>query len=175
MQCAGRLGDELTQRPVEIDQRPPAVFALEKATAGYRHAKHLFNAQRLCAELDFIRPMGFRLAAFVLDRIDDPIPVKLHDIALPGNPESERAHRQAARDAHARLAFIRSIVGLLMKHLSLGGEFVFRPRLLQMDQAALARTIQPMLERGERQELVIGEHGKNRDLTACVFRVRLHT
>jgi hypothetical protein len=27
-----------------------------------------------------------------------------------------------------------------------------------MDQAALARAIQPMLERGKRQELVFGEH-----------------
>ena len=28
-----------------------------------------------------------------------------------------------------------------------------------MDQAALARAIQPMLERGKREELVFGEHG----------------
>ena len=96
MQCAGRFGDELAEGPIKFDQSPPPVFAIEKATAGNRHAKHFFNAQRLCAELDFIRPMGFRLAAFVFHRIDNPIPVKLHDIALPGNPERERAHRQAA-------------------------------------------------------------------------------
>ena len=84
--------------------------------------------------------------------------MELHDVALPGDPKGERAHGHAAGDAHAGLALVLSIVCFLVQHLPLGGEFVFRPHLLQMDQAALARAIQPMLESGKRQELVFGEH-----------------
>ena len=50
-------------------------------------------------------------------------------------------------------------MGFVVQHLPLSREFVFRPHLLQVDQPALARTKQPVLESGERQELILGEHG----------------
>jgi hypothetical protein len=90
--------------------------------------------------------------------------VNFHDVALAGDPERERAHRHAPRDPHASFALVLTLVRFLVKHLPLGGEFVFRPGLLQMDQRALARAIQPMLERGKWQELVFGKHEKEERL-----------
>jgi hypothetical protein len=84
--------------------------------------------------------------------------MEFHDVALSGNPEGERAHRQTAPDPHASFALIRPFVGLVVKNLSLGSEFIFRPHLFQVDQAALTRAIQPMLERGKREELVVREN-----------------
>jgi hypothetical protein len=49
-------------------------------------------------------------------------------------------------------------MGFLMQILPLGREFVLGPDLLQMDQRALPRTIQPVLERGKREKLVFGVH-----------------
>jgi hypothetical protein len=64
----------------------------------------------------------------------------------------------AAGDPHAGLALIRPLVRLVMQYLPLCREFVLRPHLFQMDQAALARAMQPMLERGKRQEVVFVKH-----------------
>ena len=86
--------------------------------------------------------------------------MELNHIALPGNPEGQRAHGQAAGDPHAGPRFVRSVVGFLMQHPALGGEAVLRPGLLQMNERALPRTVEPMLKGGKRQEFCFGKHGE---------------
>jgi hypothetical protein len=45
-----------------------------------------------------------------------------------------------------------------MHDAALGGETIFRPRLLDVDEGALALAKQQMLKRGKRNEFVFGEH-----------------
>ena len=70
MQRGSRFGDKLPQRLVEIDQRPPPVFPVKQIATGNHCAEHLLQTQRLCAKLNFIRPMGFRFATLVFHRDD---------------------------------------------------------------------------------------------------------
>ena len=158
MQGGAGFRDELSERGIEFHRRPSPVFTVKKVAAGDCYAEHFFEAHRLGAELDLIGVVRFRLAALVFHRHHRAVFMKFHDVALPGNPQLQRAHRHAAGDSHPGLRFVLSLVGLVVQHLALGGKFVFRPDLLQMDEDTLARAIQPMLERGNRQELVFGEH-----------------
>ena len=117
--------------------------------------------------------MRFRLAAFILhgdvtlcrfqicnlrSQITEGA-VELDDVALAGDAVRKRTHGKNAGDPHLCLAFVRTFVGFFVEHLPLRRELVLRPHLLQMDQATLARTKQPMLKRGKREELFFGEHG----------------
>ena len=61
--------------------------------------------------------------------------------------------------AVAPLRFAEMVTPSVGDEMTLRRELVLRPHLLQMDQATLARTKQPMLKRGKREELFFGEHG----------------
>ena len=133
VQGGGGFCDKLAERRIKFYGRPSPVFAVKKAAAGNRHPEHFLQTQCLGAELDFIGAVRLRRAALVFHRHHKAVFMKFHDVALPGNPQLQRAHRQAASDPHASFCFIRSFVRLVMQDLPLGSEFVLRPDLLQMD------------------------------------------
>ena len=52
---------------IEGDIRPAARLAVKERPRRNRYAEHLLQADRLCAELDFVGPVRFGLVAFVFD------------------------------------------------------------------------------------------------------------
>jgi hypothetical protein len=60
---------------------------------------------------------------------------------------------EVAEDAAAGTVLIGAFVGFFVEELAFCGEAVFRPCLLVVDQGALARAIEEMLEGGERDGL----------------------
>nr|UXE45752.1 hypothetical protein Hi04_10k_c5203_00033 [uncultured bacterium] len=83
--------------------------------------------------------------------------MKLDDIALAAQAEFERAHRQPACYANAGPGFIGTFMRPLVKDISLGGEFVVAPDLLDMNERALPLAKQQMLKRGNRQKLLFAK------------------
>ena len=156
---------ELFQLAIELDLRPPVAFAVIERAAGHLDPEHFLQAKRLRAELHLVGSMGFRFAPLVLHRQNPAVGVEFDDVTLAGNSQPQRAHRHPAGDPDARARLVRAVVSPGVHDFSLGGEFVFRPSLLDMDQRALPRAIQPVLERGDGNELVLVVHGgKTQDL-----------
>ena len=108
--------------------------------------EHFLKADCLSTELDFISTVGLGFAAFVFDRQHGVILLELNDVALAGETEFERADRHAASDADAGTGFIRSVMRAFVKCAAFGREAVLGPRLLDMDERALARAVEPVLE-----------------------------
>lgn len=64
----------------------------------------------------------------------------------------------AARDVDARPHFTRAIVSALVEMPSLNGQTILYPKPFYMDQRALSLAEQPMLQCGDRHELILGIH-----------------
>ena len=105
--------------------------------------------------------MRLRTAPLVLHGIGAPaarVALQLDEIGDAGDAEPVAAQRHPCDgpDPASRLCFGR--VHTLMRHPALGGSGVLGPRLLDMDQGALARAEQIVLQGGECHEIGIGDH-----------------
>lgn len=109
--------------------------------------------------MDFIGGVGFGFPPFVFDDKNRAIVVEFDHVALAGEAENQRAYGQAVGDADAGTRFVRCIVGAVVEDSALGGELVLRPSLLEVDEGALARAKKVMLQGGDGEQLVFGEHG----------------
>ncbi len=121
-------------------------------------AGHLLQTQRLGGELNLIMQLGPLEAVLVLHRINPPIGVKLHHIALANQPQTIRPHRQRPLRAHALEGFHPGFIHPLMGRIPAHGMHIVRKRLLQMNQRTLTRAIAPVLEGGQHDEIG-GGHG----------------
>ena len=111
---------------------------------------HFFEAKGLGAELHFVGGVGFWFAAFVFDRDDFLVvrsgAVELDDVALAGESVNEGADGHAAGDADVVARFVAAVMGALVHEVALDREFVLRPNLFEMDEGALARAKEEVLE-----------------------------
>lgn len=94
--------------------------------------------------------MSLRLAALVFDGNHAPVKMDFDHIAHPGEAVLFRTDGKATGDAYAGAGFALAGMRALVEHAAFGGGPVFRPGLLHMDEGTLARAIQVVLERGER-------------------------
>ena len=112
--------------------------------------------------------MGFRRPTLVFDRIGLPhsaVAAQFDDIGDTGYPKGEGAdwHR---RD-HPRIAasIVPGLLAALVEDPPFGSEQILRPQALHMDQRALPRAVEVVLERREGDEIVlcsqIGNRGRH--------------
>lgn len=97
--------------------------------------------------------MSFRPAAFVFHRDGAPRairhPVQFDDIGYSRDAQPVGAQRHSRNGPNASSYFGLNGMNALMQDAALGGCGVLRPALLHMDQSALARTEQVVLQSGE--------------------------
>src|SRR5205823_5651605 len=126
---------------VEADVGPAAGLAVKKRSARNFDVQHLFQAKRLGAKLDLIAMVGFRASALVLDgkwtHLSGIVRMEFDDIRLARKSQPKTAQMQPPANADSFPRLIMSRVRPLMQLASFGGESVFHPLLLQMDQRPL--------------------------------------
>lgn len=113
-------------------------------------AEHVFQAQRLGGELDVVVNLLSFGTVFEFHWKYRAVRVKFHQIRLADQAQPIRPERQRAFHFHPGLHLVTGRIDQVMHSLAARGVDVVRERLFQMDQAALARTVGPVLERGER-------------------------
>lgn len=160
VEFASEACDECPKGRVEGDFGAAFSLSVKKESVGNICREHFLEAEGLGTELDFVGAVCLGFPAFVFDRNNRPILVKFDHIALAGKAERERADGQTPGDADARACFRGTVVSAFMEDTSLGGESILGPDLFEVDQGALARAIEPMLECGEGDEVFFGEHGR---------------
>ncbi len=79
---------------------------------------------------------------------------ELDDIGLAGEAEAEGAEAESAGDAEAGSGLGGAVVGAVVEDAALGGETVFGPGLLDMNEGPLPLAEGEVLEAGERQQVV---------------------
>jgi hypothetical protein len=87
--------------------------------------------------------------------------MKLHHIRLAGEAKTQGAQGQRGLDTDTVSTQMFATIHPLMHDAALGGEQIFRPDLLNVDQGALPLTEQQMLKRGKGVEIVFGIHLPN--------------
>jgi hypothetical protein len=130
-----------------------AFFAVEERAIWDGDAEHFFKTQRLGAELHPVAVVFFWFAAFVFDRQHGAVAVELDDVCFSTQAEPVRYDVQPACDADAVAGFVGAVVGFFVELVSLCGEMVFRPDLLEMDECALPLAEQEVLQCGEGEEV----------------------
>jgi hypothetical protein len=147
---------------VKPDLGSSPVLTVEERTALNHNAEHLFETERLRAELNLVAGIHLRPSAFVLDRkgppptlairqLDCPSArcfngVELHHICLAGQSQSQGLNVQAARNNHARPHFCPYLMHSIVENSPLCGEPVLFPLLFKMDQPPLPRAKLQMLQ-----------------------------
>jgi len=146
------------QTIVEFDGQAAARLAVEERAVRHGDVQHLFDAQRLGAELDFIGVVRFGPAAFVLDRErrDDLFSAigERDTIGHAGKAKLQRAQGDTARDARVAAGFAAELMNAGVQDAAFGGVLVAVPEAFEMNERALSRAEDEMLQRGERQHLV---------------------
>ena len=137
----------------------PSGFSVEDESLGYFGLEHFLKAKSLGADLDLISAVGFWFAAFVFNGSVRAVVVLFDDVADSAEVVSFRTHPELSQDGTGGAVFVGAFVGFFMKLLSLGGETILGPDLLVVDEGALARAIQEVLQRGEWDGFGRGRHG----------------
>ena len=147
------------QRGIEGDGKPTALFAVKERAFGDGAAEHFFEADRLGAQLHGVGEVFFRLAALVFDRKRLPASrfarqgaagraaVKFNGVGLSAQAEPRRDQRQPARGDDLAALFASGLVDMLMQDVAQHGQAVVLPCLFKMNQGALARAKEVMLQR----------------------------
>ena len=112
------------------------------------HIQHFFQAQRLCAELQVGGETVSR-AGLVLHRVD-LLPVDLHDIRSAGQAQGLGPKRNPAEDTLAALGAMPSAVDPSMRPCAADSVRVVAPHSVAVDEGALSRTIDKVLDRRDR-------------------------
>lgn len=94
--------------------------------------------------------------------------MKLDQVGLTDQIQPITPHRQGSLHAHARFDFTAGRINQMMQCLSTRGMDMVLERLLQMNQAALARTVHPVLKGRQRNGVCLG-HVRS----ATIFKRRL--
>lgn len=167
--CRARLGFP-AQRLIERHVEAMARLAIEQRAARNRAAEHLLEADRLRAELHRVAVVFFRFAALIFYRKRLPASrfarqraaglaaMKFHDIRLPRQAEPRRRERHAPRRNHVAALFAPRLMHPLVQDISQRRQTVLLPRLFDMNQGALTRAKQIMLQRRQHQIVVFVIH-----------------
>lgn len=156
----GGLG-ELAKRVVEGNFQPPAGPAIEQSPGWNHTPKHFFEAQGLGTELDFVGVVGFWPAALVLDGVWHFLAAgrsELHDIRFSKEPQPEGSEREGPADTEVSRDLGFPAIGLFMQMPALDGERVLGPEPLDVDQRALSRAEQEVLQGADGKKIFFGEH-----------------
>lgn len=97
--------------------------------------------------------------------------MKLDDVGDTMEAEGGGLERQGAGGAEIAARFAAGLMRAIVEHAALGGESVFGPLALDVNERALARAKREMLERREREGIVVGGHragGRPRSAVAGV-------
>jgi hypothetical protein len=84
--------------------------------------------------------------------------MEFHNIGPADESEAERSEGHRIFKANPVAGFVLRTVHAAVLHPAFGGEPVFGPLLFQMDQGALAWTIDVVLQGGKRQQLILSVH-----------------
>ncbi len=141
------------------------------------YAQHLFEADRLSAKLGFIALARFRPPPFVFDRKRFPPSsniresdghivraiillhtMELDDVRFPCKAEAKTPDSKPAHDSYVASVFSPFLVDPIMEQFSLSRESVIFPLLFEMNESALSFAEEEVLNRRERQEIVLGIH-----------------
>ena len=160
---------------VECDVVPAVGRAVKERAGGDGSVEHFFEADRLRAELHGVDGLMLGAAAFVFDGEGSPgavrLAVKLDDIGHAVKAEGGGLERECAGDAEVAARFAAGLVGAVVEDAALGGEGVFGPLALDVDERALTRAEGEVLERREREGVVGGGHGsgagRNGKVSVC--------
>ena len=172
--CGGESGGELgthggsegvrlgAEGVVEGDIVAAVSRAVEERTGGDGGVQHFFEADRLRAELHGVDGFVLGAAAFVLDGEGAPravgLAVKLDDIGDAMEAESGGLEGEGAGGAEIAARFGAGFVRTVVEHAALGGEGIFGPLALDVDERALAGAEREVLQRRERKGIVGGGH-----------------
>lgn len=146
MKVLSGRANEFPQCGIEGDFGSPAGLTVVEVAARDVGVHGFFDAESLGAELDFVCAVSFGFAPFVFHREDRAIFVKFHDVADPVEMERGRADRKPAGGADAGAGFVGAFVCALVQDAPLGGELVFFPLLVEVDEGALPRAKEDVLE-----------------------------
>jgi hypothetical protein len=132
-------------------------LAVEERPRQDRHGEHLLQADRLGAELDLVAVVRLGLPPLVLYGEREPVTVRpameLRDVGLSNQPQAQRPKRHAVIDQDITPGLPTFLVHVLVHNPAFGGAPAFRPRLLNVDQGALALTERVVLEGGKLNEI----------------------
>lgn len=131
---AVNLGDGLfgqfPEGGIELDSVAAPVLTIKQRSAVYPYTQHLFETERLGAELHLIATVSLRLAALVFDGENGAAFVKLNHVGLAAQAETLGTNLQGPHSTDPALLLRSSAVRSLMQHPSLGRKPVFGPYLL---------------------------------------------
>lgn len=177
MDATGRVFRKAAQFRVKGDIRPAAWLAVEERPRRNRNAEHFLKTYSLCAELDFVSTMRFRLAPLVFNwewtpesrkarkrgrdlcsrgvsfRVGE---MEFHHVRDAGDaePPRDKAHCRRLTKRPPRLAL--PLVNAPVQHPAVRREPVFRPCAFDMDKRALPLAKKPVLQCGKHNEVFIG-------------------
>ena len=140
-----------------------ARLTVEQGTAWHGLTAHGLQAQRLCAQLHLVGAMCLGATPLVFDRKSLLAALRLAKLDHVGHACQTKlgmGQRQRADTAHPRPPLCAPRIHPLMQDPPLSGLRVLDPQLLQMDQCALPRAVQVVLQGGEGNGVHV-QHGAN--------------
>lgn len=152
---------EGAQRGVEGNFCAASAFAVEELAAkdaAFGALEDLLEADRLAAELDLVGLVGLRLSALVLDGDDVSAVPDFNYIAEAGEAVALGLDGEAASDANAGARLAGTVVSIIVKYASLRRAATLGPLALDMDERALPRTVEVVLQRGQGDEVGVWIH-----------------
>jgi hypothetical protein len=164
--------DEIEGRAVTMLGSP-----IEERPLANDGAQHLFQADRLRAELYLVTAVELWPSSLVFDRVRDPSPsrvgetgsgagfaveahtMELDHVSHSGDTQLEGTDRHATGSQNRAPQFSpwQSLIHPAVQVCALQRQRVVRPELLDMDEGALALTEDEMLQCGQGQKFVLGE------------------
>ena len=106
--------------------------SVKESATGNRKIEHFFKAHRLRAELNPVAEVGLWLAAFVLDR-EWLVLMKLYDVGLSRQPQTQTAQAEAPANLHARARLLALLMSGFMEKIAFGGKSILRPLLFEVN------------------------------------------
>jgi hypothetical protein len=147
---------------IKSDIQPMARPSIKQGPGRDLGPKHLFQAKRLCAQLDLVAFVRFWFSALVLYRKRPPCAsiraMKFHDVSFPYQAQSQRPKRHPSGYPDIAPRLPAYLMHPFVHDPAFGGEAVLIPRLFDMDKSALPLAEDKVLQGGEGQKVGFGKH-----------------
>ena len=159
VQTLSGVSGHATEIGIERNVMSAARLAVKECAGWNVNAEHFFQTEGLRTELNFVGPVFFRMTALIFDRERCPeagsfrqgrggnmavsvyrsvAPVELDHIGDTGKAEAERADTQGGGGTDVAAAFALGAVDTFVKHVPFGCQAVLCPKILNVNQCALA-------------------------------------
>lgn len=139
---------QISEFVIERDRMPSTFLPVKKGPFVNTNTQHLFQTERLGAELHLITAVLFGPTSFVFDGGNPPVAVKFDDIGLTAQTETHGTNRQGPNSTDPALLTHLFAIGSFMQHPPFRRKTIFTPDLLQMNQGALPRAVLIVLQCG---------------------------